>query len=245
VEPVLHPSSRAGILVTGESAVDPIRLTEALLKALKAVGGELRGNARVEKLLVENEVCRGVILGGGEQIPAEQVVLATGAFTGSIDGVPPEVAHSLRPVKGQILRLRAKQSRPPMLRHVVRTEDVYLVPRPNGELVVGATVEEKGFDTTVTAGGILDLLTAAEEAAPDIRELDLVAAKAGLRPGTPDNAPMIGFTSVDGVVAATGHYRNGILQTPITADVVATLLAKGEEPKEVGPFSPKRFATSQ
>jgi glycine oxidase len=241
LEPALHPSTRAGILATGESAIDPVALTSALAEAARAAGGELRLSSPVKALLLDEDRCRGVILETGEELSARQVVLASGVSSGLITGAPPELAQNLRPVKGQILRLSGGRSQRALLTHVIRTEEVYLVPRPDGELVVGATVEEKGFDSSVTAGGILDLLEAAEEAVPGIREFELVSAQAGLRPATPDNAPIIGRTSIDGVIAAAGHYRNGILQTPITADTVATLLAKDEEPTEILPFSPRRF----
>jgi glycine oxidase len=240
LEPALHPSTLGGIVADEESAVDPLLLTRALVPAFRNAAGELRCNARVQSLVIKDSVCRGVIV-DEEEIAAGQVVLCAGAFSGGIAEVPSEVAENLRPVKGQVVRLGHRAKEPPLLEHVIRTEDVYLVPRGNGEIVVGATVEEQGFDTSVTAGGILDLLIAAEEAAPGVRELALVRAEAGLRPGTPDNAPLLGKTSIEGLIVATGHYRNGILLTPVTADAVATILAKGEEPAEIQPFSPSRF----
>ena len=241
LEPSLHPSTVAGIVADEESAIDPILLTRALADAIRT--GEVRCNARVQSLLISNSACNGVLV-DEEEIAAGQVVLCAGAVSGGIDGVPSEIRSNLRPVKGQLVRLGPRGRESSLFQHVIRTEDVYLVPRPSGEVVVGATVEEQGFDTSVTAGGILDLLTAAEEAVPGIRELTVVRAEAGLRPGTPDNAPLIGKTSIDGLIAATGHYRNGILLTPVTADAVATLLAKGEEPPEIAPFSPSRFETA-
>jgi glycine oxidase len=241
LEPALHPSTVAGIVADEESAIDPLVLTRALATANRT--GEVRCNARVQSLLVTNSTCNGVFV-DEEEIAAGQVVLCGGAFSGGIEGVPAEIRSNLRPVKGQVVRLGPRGGEPSLLQHVIRTEDAYLVPRANGEVVVGATVEEQGFDTSVTAGGMLDLLTAAEEAAPAIRELALVRAEAGLRPGTPDNAPLIGKTSIDGLIVATGHYRNGILLTPATADAVATLLTKGEEPSEIAPFSPSRFETA-
>ena len=124
----------------------------------------------------------------------------------------------------------------------MRTPEVYLVPRPDGELVVGATVEERGADSTVTAGGVFELLRAAYEALPGITELELAEATAGLRPGTPDNRPIVGPGALDGLVWATGHYRNGILLAGVTADAVAELVAGGEVPQRFAPFSPRRFA---
>jgi glycine oxidase len=154
--------------------------------------------------------------------------------------VPSSIGKALRPVKGQIVRLRMDPSRPG-LQHVLRTEEVYLVPRPDGELVVGATVEEKGFDLTLTAGGVFELLRAADELLPGIRELELVEIGVGLRPGTPDNLPLIGPTETPGLVVAAGHYRNGILQAPLTADTIAHLLAKDEMPQEMVSLQAGRF----
>jgi glycine oxidase len=125
---------------------------------------------------------------------------------------------------------------------MVVTERVYIVPRADGRVIVGATVEERGFDTTVTAGGVHELLREAYRVLPDVAELELLEARAGLRPGTPDNSPLIGRTpAVEGLVIATGHYRNGVLLAPITAESVAALLADEQPPIDVTPFSPARF----
>jgi glycine oxidase len=147
----------------------------------------------------------------------------------------PSVA--VRPVKGQIIRLRAT-SRSLAPTHVVRGSQVYLVPRPDGEVVVGATVEERGEDLTVTAGAVHELLRAAWELVPGIAEMELVETAAGLRPATPDNRPLIGPCS-EGPVVATGHYRNGILLAPITADAVVALLTGGDLIPEVEAFAPE------
>jgi glycine oxidase len=122
----------------------------------------------------------------------------------------------------------------------VAGERVYLVPRSDGRLIVGATVEERAFDTTVTAGGVHELLREAYRLIPEIAELELVEAVAGLRPGSPDNAPLIGCAS-DGLLVAAGHFRNGVLQAPITADSVAALLAGDDPPIDLAQFSPLRF----
>jgi len=131
------------------------------------------------------------------------------------------------------------------VRAVVRGGHVYLVPRENGELVVGATTEEMGWDTTVTAGGVYELLRDAHELVPGITELPLVETRAGLRPGSPDNAPLLGPTELPGLQLATGHYRNGVLLTPITGDAMAEALTSGELPPEARPFSPRRFAATR
>jgi glycine oxidase len=155
-----------------------------------------------------------------------QVVVAQGCWSGA----------PVRPVKGQILRLRGG----PLSERLVRTPRCYVVSRPDGEVVVGATVEERGFDTTVTADGVFGLLEAAREVLPDVGELEFVEAAARLRPGTPDNAPLIGER--DGVIWATGHHRNGVLLAPITAQAVAAMAAGEAPPEAVEPFGPGRFA---
>lgn len=151
-------------------------------------------------------------------------------------------------MKGQVLRLAVPQRYAPFLnrtvRAMVRGSHVYLVPRENGELVVGATSEELGWDTTVTAGGVYELLRDAHELVPGITELPLVETRAGLRPGSPDNAPLLGPTALDGLLVATGHFRNGVLLTPVTGDAMAHVLTTGELPAEARPFSPLRFGAT-
>jgi glycine oxidase len=175
-------------------------------------------------------------------LEAGRVVVAAGVATADLDGLDPALASALRPVKGQILQLRGPR---PLLRHVVRLPTAYLVPRDDGRLVVGATVEERGLDTTVTAGAVLELLRRAVEAVPDVAELELVESAAGLRPGTRDNAPVIGELAPGGPIAAFGHYRNGILLAPATAEAVAALAAGEQAPSWAGPFTPTRFAVEE
>jgi glycine oxidase len=143
-------------------------------------------------------------------------------------------------VKGQLLYLRGAGDEP-LLTHNVRGLDVYIVPRSDGRIVVGATVEERGFDMTVTAGAVYELLRDAFELVPGLSELELMESVAGLRPGSPDNAPMIGATGLDGLFVATGHYRNGILLTPLTAEAMAQLLESGTAPETIAAASPQRF----
>jgi glycine oxidase len=147
----------------------------------------------------------------------------------------------VRPVKGEILTLRGSAD-DPICEGIVAGERVYLVPRADGRLIVGATVEERGFDTTVTAGGVHELLREAYRLIPEIAELELLEANAGLRPGSPDNAPLIGPADAEGLLIATGHFRNGVLQAPVTADSIAALLAGERAPVDLEPFSPRRFA---
>lgn len=167
------------------------------------------------------------------------------ASAAGLAGVPEHVRPPVRPVKGQVLRLTVPTAYAPFLsrtvRAVVRGSHLYLVPRENGELVVGATSEEMGWDTTVTAGGVYELLRDAHELVPGITELPLTETRAGLRPASPDNAPLLGRTALPGLHLATGHHRNGVLLTPVTGDAMAQLLADGELPEVARPFSPGRF----
>jgi glycine oxidase len=170
----------------------------------------------------------GVLLEGGERVAAGQVVLAAGAWSAAVAGLPPGEAIPVRPVKGQILRLRDPAG-PGLLRRILRFEGGYLVPRADGRYVLGATVEERGFELAATAGGVYELLREAHELVPGITELEIEEVAAGLRPGTPDNTPVIGpARSVDGAIWASGHHRNGVLLAPITGELVAALLA-GED----------------
>ncbi|MGI8427292.1 MAG: glycine oxidase ThiO [Actinomycetota bacterium] len=239
MEPSLHPSAQAAILAAEDKAVDPRLLLEALAKALAGCDGEVRYGSRVVAMSGGDNPA--VDLEGGDHIRARSIVLSAGCWSGTIAGVPEEVTKAIRPVKGQIVRLRSRAGEPRLLSHVIRTEEVYLVSRPSGEIAVGATVEEKGYDRSLTAGSILELLKSADEVAPGIREMEFFEASAGLRPGTPDNAPILGPTSVKGVIAATGHFRNGVLLAPVTAAAIATLVAKGDTPPEIDGFSSARF----
>ncbi|MEU7644036.1 glycine oxidase ThiO [Streptomyces huasconensis] len=244
LEPMLAPGVRGGLRVDGDHQIDPRRLTAALLVACERAG-VIFHRAWAERLSVVRDRARGVVLGDGTELHAGQVVLAAGSLSGRLAGVPEAVLPSVRPVKGQVLRLTVPKAYAPFLsrtvRAVVRGGAVYLVPRENGELVVGATSEELGWDTTVTAGGVYELLRDAHELVPGITELPLTETRAGLRPGSPDNAPLLGPTRLPGLQLATGHYRNGVLLTPLTGDVMAHALTTGELPDEARPFTPRRF----
>jgi len=246
LEPMLAPSVRGGLLVSGDHQVDGRRLGTALVAACAAAGVELY-RSRAAELTVRAGRATGVRVEDGTLLTAGQTVLAAGSWSGELPGVPEQARLPVRPVKGQILRLRMEShfGEPFLSRNVralVRGGHLYLVPRANGELVVGATTEEQGFDTTVTAGGVWELLRDAHELVPGITELPLLESGAGLRPGTPDNAPLLGPTALPGLVAATGHHRNGVLLTPVTADALAEYLTTGELPSVAAPFTPARFA---
>ncbi|WP_329024472.1 MULTISPECIES: glycine oxidase ThiO [unclassified Streptomyces] len=245
LEPMLAPGVRGGLRVDGDHQVDPRRLAAALLTACERAGVVFH-RRRADRLSVVADRAAGAVLDDGTEVAADQVVLAAGSLSGRLAGVPAHVLPPVRPVKGQVLRLTVPPAYAPFLsrtvRAVVRGSHIYLVPRENGELVIGATTEEMGWDTTVTAGGVYELLRDAHELVPGITELPLTETRAGLRPASPDNAPLLGRTALPGLHLATGHGRNGVLLTPVTGDAMASLLADGELPEAARPFSPGRFS---
>ncbi|MFE4479558.1 FAD-dependent oxidoreductase, partial [Kitasatospora sp. NPDC056789] len=240
------PAGRGARPAGHDHQVDPRRLLTALVAACGRAGVLLHRAEAVE-LLVEDGRATGARLSTDETVTADQVVLAAGPHSHRLPGLPEGVLPAIRPVKGQVLRLHVPEAYRPFLsrnvRAVVRGRHLYLVPRENGELVVGATTEEQGYDTTVTAGGVYELLRDAHELVPGITELPLRETSAGLRPGSPDNAPLLGPTPLPGLVASTGHYRNGVLLTPVTADLVSEYLVTGEVPELARPFTPTRFSS--
>jgi glycine oxidase len=209
LEPALAPTVRLALHVPDDHAVDPRAVLAALADACARAGVEVR---------------EGVAVGAPEEVDAERVVVAAGAWSGALADV------AVRPVKGQVLRLRDPGHDPaaPLLARVLRYEGGYLVPRGDGRYVLGATVEERGFDTTVTAGGVYELLRDATELVPGVSELVVEEVSAGLRPGSPDNVPLV--ESRGRVVVATGHFRNGVLLAPVTADRVLALLTQEPVP---------------
>jgi glycine oxidase len=239
-EPALAPSLRMALEAPDDHAVDPRALMEALSTAIGRAGGELRPRAEVTDLLGDGDRIDGVRLASGERILAGSVVVAAGCWSAGLARLPDEVRPPIRPVKGQLLALRDPDG-PGLLRSVVRSEEAYLVPRGDGRYVLGATVEERGFDTTVTAGAAFDLLREAIQLVPGVAELEVEEARAGLRPGTPDNGPIIGASSIEGLVWATGHYRHGVLQAPLTAQAVVAELTGEQAPNVTAPFTPLRF----
>lgn len=248
LEPMLAPGVRGGLRVDGDHQVDPRRLAAALLRAAELAGVALHRSS-VARIETVRDHATGAVLDDGTVLAAEQTVLAAGSRSGGLPGIPEHALPPVRPVKGQILRLRIPPGYAPFLsrtvRAVVRGGHVYLVPRENGELVVGATSEELGWDTTVTAGGVYELLRDAHELVPGLTELPLVETLAGLRPGSPDNAPLLGRSALPGLLLATGHHRNGVLLTPVTGDIMAELLTTGSVPESARPFSPARFTLQE
>jgi glycine oxidase len=250
-EPALSPAVRLALDVPGDHAADPRRLTAALSAAVERAGGEIRSRTEVAEIVTAPDTLdgagpavAGVRLSGGEVLAAEHVVVAAGPWSGALAGLPAHARVPVRPVKGQTLRLRDPAG-PGLVERVVRSDEMYLVPRGDGRYVLGATVEERGFDTTVTAGAVHDLLREAAAIVPGILELEVEETLAGLRPGTPDNAPILGPGALPGLHWATGHYRHGVLLAPVTGDAVVAQILGEAPPPEAAPFSPERFAPAR
>jgi glycine oxidase len=223
LEPGIAADCTGGLLLADDAQVDPRRVATALARLL---GEAVRTNTDVVAVSPER-----VELADGTRVEAERVVLAAGAWSAR------RLAKRLavRPVKGQTLRLRG----PLPATRIIRSEHVYVVPRASGETVIGATVEDASYDETPTDAATELLLRQAVRAVPAVAELELVEAVASLRPGTPDDGPLIG--EWEGLLVASGHFRNGILLAPVTADAIAALLVGDEPPAEVAPFDPQRF----
>ena len=239
-EPCLNPKLAGAVVVPGDHQVENRLVVEALKVAFVRAGGRLIENVGEAAVKVTSGRVVGVAA-SGISYPADIVVVAAGAWTPDVRGLPQIARPPVRPVKGQMLAL-AQDPAAPILKHVLWTQRAYLVPRNDGRLLVGATTEERGFDTRLTAGGMLSLLESAWRALPGIEELPIVESWAGLRPGSRDDAPILGKTSVDGLILATGHHRNGILLAPITADAISKLVLTGETDPAIAPFALDRFA---
>jgi glycine oxidase len=244
-EPALAPTVRLALEAPDDHSVDPRLALAALRATCLSSGVQLREHAHVARVDLREGRVQGVTLVGGERLPSAQVLLAAGPWSERIEGLPEGAHVPVRPVKGQILRLRDPGG-PGLLRRVVRFEGGYLVPRADGRYVLGATLEERGFEPLPTAGGVYELLREASELVPGISELEIEELSVGFRPGTPDNAPAIGAAAVPGLLWATGHYRNGILLAPLTAELVLTML-EGEEPapEMLAVCDPGRFAARE
>ena len=235
-EPHLTGRALGGLLVESDLQVDPRALLRALSTAVVALGGTIERGVRVDEIVTEGGRQRGLretgVDGSVRERSCERVVLAAGAW--STAAIVSPLAHlGVRPVKGQILRLRGE----PLLRHVVRHPEVYLVPRADGDLLVGATMEEMEFDTKPTAGAAHDLLRAAREVVPGIYDLEIVEHAVGLRPVARDNRPVIGATDIEGLFAATGHGRQGILLAPATAHHLAEAIVRESTPRALAAFA--------
>ncbi len=248
LEPHLSSRVTAGLLVRSDLAVDPRRLGAALAEAFRRRGGRLDCGVRVREVVARDG--RVVELAGDDRegrpwsLKTRVVVVSAGVWCGCAGegGVRlPLPPLGLRPIKGQLLRLRGE----PLLGHVVRHPEGYLVPREDGELLVGATMEESGFDERPTAGATLDLLRHARQVLPGLYDLELAGISVGLRSAVDDQLPLIGETDVEGLYLATGHFRNGILLAPATARYLADRLVDGKTPDAIRPFSPRRLTAGR
>jgi glycine oxidase len=239
LEPGLNPRLSGAVLAAEDYQVENRILAEALKTAFLAAGGTLHEQAGQVAVRVVGGRAFGVTA-NGIAYPAATVVVAAGAWSPDVPGLPPEAVPPVRPVKGQMLALRMDPAAP-ILNHVLWTQKAYLVPRRDGRLLVGATTEERGFDANLTAGGMLGLLESAWRALPGVEELPIVESWVGFRPGSRDDAPILGETGVPGLILATGHHRNGILLTPLTARTLADLVMTGETDKDIAAFGLDRF----
>ncbi len=243
-EPGLAPALRLALDVPGDHAVDPRAAAPGPGRGgCAAPVGRCASTRAVTGVAVTGGRIQGVVLEDGSTVRAEQVVIAAGVWSPQLAGLPEADRIPVRPVKGQIMRLHDPAG-PGLLQRVIRMGPSYITPRGDGRYVLGATSEERGFDTTVTAGAAFELLRDAAELVPGISELVLDEFAAGLRPGTPDNLPAIGPGSVAGLHWATGHRRGGILLAPVTAELVAGALAGEGMPDHAAAFAPGRFAAT-
>ena len=243
MEPTLGREARAAAFLPDECWVEPRRLSAAVLKAADSSGVELRPGAEAVSLVVKGGKCKGVKTSDGETFHAAQVVLAAGCWSSQILGAS-RYAPTL-PVRGQMAALR--HSGQP-IHHVLRSERGYLVPRNEHApqtIVVGSTIENAGFEKRVTSGGVEKILSAANELVPELEKADIIETWCGLRPGTPDQLPILGPADVEGLVFATGHYRNGILLAPITAKLIGEWISERRVSVDWQKFSPLRFADAK
>ncbi len=249
LERAVAPGVRAGIWVPGDHQVHNRMVLAALREAAVRAGVDVI-ERRAVAITIDAGAVRGVELDAGEALPAPVVVLAAGCRSADLAGLPAQALPAIRPVKGQIIRLAPTERAPQLgrtVRGIVQGASVYVVPRDDGSVVLGATVEEQGFDDSVTAGGLYELLRDAHRVVPGITEMSVTETAAGLRPGSPDNAPVVGAVDparASGLVVASGHYRNGFLLAPVTAAAVGALVVGDEPPPEIAPFGPQRFATA-
>lgn len=239
LEPSLSPTTRSAAWLPEEAVVDPRLLTEAVMAGARRRGVEIRHDSAVISVLREGNRCNGVIA-AGDRITSKFVVVAAGAHSAGIDWLAKYAPT--RPVRGQMLALRSKKV---ALQRVLRSEGGYLVPRRDGRIIAGSTLEDAGFDKHVTPSGICGILEAALELVPGLANAEIIETWAGLRPGSPDQLPILGPTDVEGLLIATGHYRNGILLAAVTARLFRDWILSGRACMGAAAFSPLRFITAE
>ncbi|MDB5641134.1 MAG: glycine oxidase ThiO [Hyphomicrobiales bacterium] len=242
LEPGLRSSTTAALLCADDHQVDPRRLIPALRLALKAAGATLVEHCDVLSIDRENGRCAGVVTNHGA-CRAPSVVVAAGAWAARAGLLPESIHAPVRPLKGQSIALRMNRMAP-ATRHVIWTEQVHMAPKADGRLIVGATVEECGFDPSITAGGLFALLEGARRALPCVEEMSVDAVWSGFRPTSDDDAPILGATPVPGLLLAVGHHRNGILLAPATADAIVDLLQGRNAAPEAAALDLARFRRS-
>ena len=238
-EPFLSPRVTQGFYSGQDHQVDNRALVDALHAACIRAGVALHPNSEITDVICADDTITHLIV-NGERIAVEHVVLAAGAWSGAINGIPQNILPPVFPMKGQLLALQM-DVRMPLLKHVVWTPQVYLVPRSDGRLIVGATLEDKGFDAQLTAGGILHLLRETWEALPGIEELPLLESWAGFRPTSRDDAPILGPSGLKNLSFMTGQHRHGILMTPLVAAAMCEYICDGRLPDVAAPFTINRF----
>jgi glycine oxidase len=235
LEPSLSSELEAAILRPDEASVDNRALTRAVLVAAKRARVEIFAGRKVQAINQRGQRCAGVLV-GDEKIEARWTVLAAGCYSAEIEGAASYAP--VRPAKGQILALRAKNLN---IERVLWSEHIYLVPRSDGRIVAGATVEYVGFEKELTAGSLQKILAASLELAPGLADAQVEENWAGLRPDTPDHLPIIGPTDLEGLLIATGHFRGGILLAPITAQLIREWITLQRGTLDWSRFSPMRF----
>jgi len=242
-EPAIGPAARAAAWLPDEGTVEPRSLMSAMVVAAKRRGAEFCADCGVTGLIRENDRCTGVIA-GGEEISAGHVIVAAGCFSGEIAPENEWFARyaPTRPIRGQMMALRPDG---PGLRRVLRSEKGYLVPRRDGRIVAGSTSEEVGFERRVTPAGMRKIFDAAIELFPGLAGAEVLETWSGLRPGTPDDLPILGPTDISGLLIATGHYRNGILLAPVTAKLIREWITGAHGGFDATAYSPMRFANSK
>jgi glycine oxidase len=238
-EPALGPATLATAWLPEEATLDPRMLMDALLTAARNRGVKIHADSPATSLTIEGNHCTGVST-GGKNIAAKCVVVAAGCFSGSIDWLGRYAPT--RPIRGQLLALASKSV--PVGR-TLRSNKAYLVPRANGRIIAGSTLEDAGFERHVTPTGVRKILDGVLELAPALANAQLVDAWSGLRPGTPDNLPVLGPTDIRGLYIATGHYRNGILLAPATAKLLSRWILSGKPEFDTECFSPLRFSNAE
>ncbi len=233
-EPGLSPRVHYALDIPRDRPLDPAAMVRAMAQAFRARGGHLHEGQSVEGLLMGDDGVQGLRLADGEVHRAPIVLVAAGAWSPQLQGLPDDALPHLRPIRGQMIVV--DQGDPPLVQRIIRAPDAYLVPRSDGRLLIGSTMEERGFDDRLTAGGLRDILDGAWEAVPGIYDAPVLDSWVGFRPMTLANRPVIGPSTVDGLYLSVGHGRNGILLTPITAYGLTECITTGEIPDYLRPF---------